>query len=242
MVALDRKVATPSGAACLSCHDIFVASNTAAVRRSRNSQRVDEPTRLAKLISRQAKEAVEADELSSKVIGDHRNTGESWSNTSPNNDGGGGGRGGGRGGGIGSGGGEKNRHTPSPYRLWTAILPDCTNSRSGVLDVVHCCRVGGGGVGSVGGGSAHPSDDRKDNNESGGRGGTRHHCGDCEDVAWYRLRHISQGCDQDYDDNDNDASHTTLSGQRDCGFTPLLPPLLTLLSFSGTVPLICAHP
>jgi hypothetical protein len=33
-----------------------------------------------------------------------------------------------------------------------------------------------------------------------------------------------------------------LSGQRDCGSAPLLPPLLPLLSFGGTVPLICAHP
>ncbi len=159
--------------------------------------------------------------LSSEVIGDHRSTGESWSNTSPNNDGGGGGGGGGRGGGIGGVGGEKNHHTPSPYQRRTVILPDCTDSHGGVLGVVHCCRVGGGG--GVGGGSAHPSDDRKDNNES--------------DVAGYRLCHISQG----YDDDDNDG-HTTLPGHWNRGSAPLLLPLLPLLSFGGTVPLICAHP
>jgi len=64
----------------------------------------------------------------SKVIDDHHSTGKSWGNTSRNNDGGGGGRGGGGGGGGGSGrgggGGEKNRHTPSPHRRRTAILPD----------------------------------------------------------------------------------------------------------------------
>ena len=177
---------------------------------------------------------------SSEVIGDHRLTGESWSNTSPNNDGGGGGGGGGRGGGIGGGGGEKNRHTPSPYRRRTVNLPDCTGSHGRVLDVVHCCRLGSGGVGGGGGGGAHPSDDRKDDNESGGRGGTRHHRGNCDDVAGYRLLHISQGCDQDYDDDDNDG-HTALSGHRDRCSAPLLPPLLLLLSFGGTEPLICAH-
>ena len=88
----------------------------------------------------------------------HRSTGESWSNTSPNNDGGGG-----RGGG---GGGGKNRHTPSPNRRRTAILPDCTNSRGGVLNVVHCRCV------SVSGGGVHPSNDQKDNDESGRCGGT----------------------------------------------------------------------
>jgi hypothetical protein len=133
--------------------------------------------------------------LSSEVINDHRSTGESWRNTSPNNDGGGGGRG--------SRGGEKNRHTPSSYWRRTAILPDCTDSRGRVLNVVHCRRVGGG---------AHPSDDRKDDDESGGRGGTRHHRGDCNDVAGYHLRHISRGCDQDYDDDNNNAGHTTFFG------------------------------
>jgi len=152
---------------------------------------------------------------SSKIIGDHRSTGESWSNTSPNNDGGGGG--------IGGVGGEKNHHTPSPYRRRTVILPDCTDSHGGVLDVVHCCRVGGGGGVGIGGGGAHPSDNWKDNNES--------------NVAGYHLRHISQG----YDDDDNDG-HTTLPGHRDRGSAPLLLPLLPLLSFGGTVPLICAHP
>jgi hypothetical protein len=51
--------------------------------------------------------------------------------------------------------------------------------------------------------------------------------------------------DHDYDDDDNNAGHTTLLGQRDCGSAPLLPPLLPLLpllSVGGTVPLICAHP
>ena len=74
---------------------------------------------------------------SSEVIGDHRSTGESWSytigNNSPNNDGGGGSGGG--------GGGEKNRYTLSSYRWRTAILPDCTDSRGGVLDVVAVGRV-----------------------------------------------------------------------------------------------------
>ena len=134
--------------------------------------------------------------LFSEVIDDHSSTDESWNNTSPNNDGGGGGGGGGRGG----GGGEKNCHTPSSYWRRTVILPDCTDSRGGVLDVVHCCRVGGGGVGGVGGigsvggvgsGGAYPSDDRKDNDMSNGRGGTRHHRCNCDDVAGYRLRHIS---------------------------------------------------
>jgi hypothetical protein len=74
--------------------------------------------------------------------------------TRPNHDGGGG------------GGGEKNRHTPSSYRRRTAILPDCTNSRGGVLNVVHCRCV------SVGGGGVHPSNDQKDNDESGRCGGT----------------------------------------------------------------------
>ena len=53
---------------------------------------------------------------------------------------------------------------PLPHRRRTAILPDCTDSCGGVLDVVHCRRVGGGG-----GGGAHPSDDRKDDDKSGGR-------------------------------------------------------------------------
>ena len=91
---------------------------------------------------------------SSDIIDDHCSTGESWSNTSPNHDGGGG------------GGGEKNRHTPSSYRRRTAILPDCTNSRGGVLNVVHCRCV------SVSGGGVHPSNDQKDNDESGRCGGT----------------------------------------------------------------------
>ena len=149
---------------------------------------------------------------SSNVIDNHHSTGESWSNTSPNNDGGGGG-----GGGSGdNGGGKHNHHTPSfSYRRRTAILPDCTGSRSGVLD---------------------------------GRGGTCHYHGDCNDVAGYCRHHISQDHDRDYDDDDNDAGHTTLSGQRDRGSAPLLPPLplltplLPLLSIGGTVPLIYAHP
>jgi hypothetical protein len=29
-------------------------------------------------------------------------------------------------------------------------------------------------------------------------------------VAGYRLRHISRGCDQDYDNEDNNAGHATL--------------------------------
>ena len=91
---------------------------------------------------------------SSDIIDDHCSTGESWSITRPNHDGGGG------------GGGEKNRHTPSSYRRQTAILPDCTNSRGGVLNVVHCRCV------SVGGGGVHPSNDQKDNDESGRCGGT----------------------------------------------------------------------
>jgi uncharacterized membrane protein YgcG len=70
---------------------------------------------------------------SSNVIDDCK----SWSNTSPNNSGECGGDGSGSGGGGGSGG-EKNRHTPSSYRRRTAILPGCTNSRCGVLNVVHC--------------------------------------------------------------------------------------------------------
>ena len=53
--------------------------------------------------------------------------------------------------------------------------------------------------------------------------------------------------DRDYDDDDNNAGHTTLLGQRDCGSAPLLLPLLLLLLLpllfvGGTVPLICAHP
>ena len=115
-------------------------------------------------------------------------------------------------------------------------------SRGGLLGVVHCHRIGGGGVGGVGGGGAHPSDDRKDDNISGGSGGTRHHRGDCDNVAGYRRRRISRGCDRDFDDDDDNAGHTTLSGQRDRGSAPLLLPLLPLLSVGGTVPLICAHP
>jgi len=162
---------------------------------------------------------------------------ESWSNTNPNNDSGGGG-----GGGVGGGGGgEKNHHTPFSYWWGTVILPDCTDSRGRVLDIVHCHRVSGGGVGGIGGG-AHPSDDRKDDNESSGRGSTHHHSGDCDDVVRYRHRHITRGCDQDYDDGDNNAGHTTLLSQRDRGSAPLLPPLLPLLSVGGTVLLICAHP
>jgi len=182
--------------------------------------------------------------LSSDVIDDHRSTSKSWSIIRPNNDSDGGG-----GGGSGGGCGEKNCHTPSSYRRRTAILPDCTDSPSGALDVVHCRRISVGGVGGVGGvgsGGAHPSDDRKDNDESGGRGGTRHHRGDCNDVAGYCRRHISQDCDQDYDDDNDNAGHTNLSGQRDGGsaplLLPLLPPLLPLLSAGGTVLLICAHP
>jgi hypothetical protein len=133
----------------------------------------------------------------SDVVDNHRSTGESWSNTSPNNDG------------ESDGGGEKNRHTTSSYRRQTAILPDHTDSRGGVLDIVHCRRVGGGGVGGVGVGGAHPSDDRKDDDESGGRGDTRDFRGDCDDVARYRRRHIRRGCDQDYDDDDDNAGHTT---------------------------------
>jgi hypothetical protein len=56
------------------------------------------------------------------------------------------------------------------------------------------------------------------------------------------LRHISRGCDQDYDDDDDNAGHTTFLGQRNRVSAPLLPPPLPLLSFGGTVPLICAHP
>jgi hypothetical protein len=67
------------------------------------------------------------------VIDNHRSTGESWSNTSPNNDGRGGSGGGDR---CGSGG-KKNCHTPSSYRWRTVILTDCTDSLSGVLDVIH---------------------------------------------------------------------------------------------------------
>ena len=71
----------------------------------------------------------------------------------------------------GGGGGKKNCHTPFFSRRRTAILPDCTDSHGGVLDVVHCRRigvgggggsgggvVGGGGIGGVSGSGAHPSD------------------------------------------------------------------------------------
>jgi hypothetical protein len=61
---------------------------------------------------------------SSDIVDDHRSTGKSWSNTSPNNYGGGG------------GGGEKNRHTTSSYWRQTVILPDYTDARGGVLDIV----------------------------------------------------------------------------------------------------------
>jgi hypothetical protein len=61
--------------------------------------------------------------LSSDIVDDHHSTGKSWSNTSLNNYGGGG------------GGGEKNRHTTS-YRRQTVILPDYTDARGGVLDIV----------------------------------------------------------------------------------------------------------
>ena len=47
---------------------------------------------------------------------------------------------------------------------------------------------------------------------------------------------------RDYDYDDDNAGHTTVLFQWDCGSTPLLPPLLPLLSVGGTVPLICAHP
>ena len=86
-----------------------------------------------------------------------------------------------------------------------------------MLDAVHCRLVSGGGVGSIGGvdgGGAHPSDDQKDDDASGGRGGTRHYRGDCDDVAGSCRRHISRGCDRDYDDDDNNA------GQRDRGSAP----------------------
>jgi hypothetical protein len=66
----------------------------------------------------------------SEVIDDHSSTDESWNNTSPNNDGD-----------RGGGGGKKNCHTPSSYWRRTVILPDCTDSRGGVLDVVHCRRT-----------------------------------------------------------------------------------------------------
>ena len=82
---------------------------------------------------------------SSDDFDNHRSTGKTWSNTSPNNDGGGGGRGSGRGG----GGGEKNHHTLSSYRRRTVILPDCTNSCGGVLDAVHCPCIGSGGGGGA---------------------------------------------------------------------------------------------
>ena len=136
---------------------------------------------------------------SSDVVDDHHSTGESWINTSPNNDGGGG------------GGGKKNCHTASSYRRQTAILPDYTDSRGGVLNIVHCRRVGGGGVDGVGAGSggAHPSNDRKDDYESGRRGDTRDYRSDCDNMARYRRRHISRGCDQDYDDDDDNVGHTT---------------------------------
>jgi hypothetical protein len=94
----------------------------------------------------------------------------------------------------------------------------------------------------VGGGGAHPSNNQKDDDESSGRGGTRHYRGDCDDVVGYRRRTLSRGCDQDYDDDGDNAGHTTLSGQRDRGTATLLPTLLPLLSAGGTVPLICAHP
>jgi len=101
----------------------------------------------------------------------------------------------------------------------------------------HCCRIG------IGGGNAHPSDDRKDDDESSRRGGTHHHRGDCDDAVGYRHCHISQDHrDQDYDDEDDNAGHTTCPGQRDRGSAPLLPPLLPLLSVGDTVPLICADP
>ena len=117
--------------------------------------------------------------LLSDVIDDYLSTGKSWSNTSPNNDGGGGG----------GGGGEENCHINSSFQRWTAILPDITNSRGGVLQLAHCNRVGvvigvGIGVGvcvgvdvgvdvGAGVGRAHPSDDWKDDDESGGRGGKK---------------------------------------------------------------------
>ena len=69
-----------------------------------------------------------------------------------------------------------------------------------------------GGVGGSGSG-AHPSDNQKDDNESSGRGGTHDYRGNCNDLAEYRCHHISQGCDQDNDDDDDNAGHTTLSGQ-----------------------------
>jgi hypothetical protein len=50
-------------------------------------------------------------------------------------------------------------------------------------------------------------------------------------VAGYRLCHIRRGCDQDYDDNDDNAGHTTFLGQQNRGSAPLLPPPLPLLSF-----------
>jgi len=130
---------------------------------------------------------------SSDVVDNHCSTGESWSNTSPNNDG------------RGGGGSKKNRHTTSSYRWQTAILPDCTDSRGGVLDIVHCRRIGSG---------AHLSNDQKDDDESGGRGGTHDYCGDCDNVARYRRRHLSRGCDQDYDDDNDNAGHTTWRHRR----------------------------
>ena len=87
--------------------------------------------------------------LSSDAVDDHRSTGKSWSNTSPNNDGGGG------------SGGEKNRHTTSSYQRQTAILPDYTDHKFGGVD--------------VGVSGAHP---RKDDDESGGRGETCDYRGD----------------------------------------------------------------
>jgi hypothetical protein len=49
-------------------------------------------------------------------------------------------------------------------------------------------------------------------------------------VAGFHRRHISQGCDQDYDNDHNNAGHTLvgLAGSWFCS--------------SVTVPLICAHP
>ena len=113
---------------------------------------------------------------SSDIIEYHRSTGKSWSNTSPNNNGECGGDGGGGGGGS---GGEKNCHTLRFYRVAPTLAVECSTLYTA----------------SASSASAHPSNDRKDEDESGGRGGTHHHCSDCDDVAGYPRRHISRDHD-----------------------------------------------
>jgi hypothetical protein len=48
-----------------------------------------------------------------------------------------------------------------------------------------------------------------DDDESGGRGSTCHHHGNCNNVVGYCRHHLSQDCDQDYVDKDNNTGRTT---------------------------------